>query len=64
VIRSEPGKIHHGIIGSKPPHLTSLNERKKIVEISDMYIDVGMDSKEEVVKNNINIGTTGTLFSP
>ncbi len=64
VIRSGPGRIHRGIIGSKPPHLTSLNERKKIVEISDMYIDVGMDSKEEVVKNNINIGTTGTLFSP
>lgn len=64
VIRSEPGKIHRGIIGSKPPHLTSLNERKKIVEISDMYIDVGMVSKEEVVKNNIVIGTTGTLFSP
>ncbi|MBA7554615.1 putative aminopeptidase YsdC [subsurface metagenome] len=29
-----------------------------------MYIDVGMVSKEEVVKNNIVIGTTGTLFSP
>lgn len=64
VIRSEPGKIHRGIIGSKPPHLTSLNERKKIVEISDMYIDVGMDSKEELIRNNIKIGTTGTLFSP
>ena len=64
MIRSGPGEIHRGIIGSKPPHLTSLNERKKIVEISDMYIDVGMGSKEEVVKNNIDIGTTGTLFSP
>jgi endoglucanase len=64
VVRSKLGERFHGIIGSKPPHLTSVNERKKIVEISDMYIDIGMNSIEEVTNNNITIGTTGTLFSP
>ncbi|MBY9012189.1 MAG: M42 family metallopeptidase [Candidatus Lokiarchaeota archaeon] len=63
VVRSNLGERFHGIIGSKPPHLTSLNERKKIVEISDMYIDIGMNSIDEVKNNNITIGTTGTLFS-
>ena len=64
VIRSQEGERFHGIIGSKPPHLSSVNDRKKIVNISDMYIDIGMSSIEEVTNNNINIGGTGTLFSP
>ena len=64
VIRSDLGVIFHGIIGSKPPHLTSANERKKIVEIPEMYIDLGMNSDNEVTDNKINIGSTGTLFSP
>jgi len=63
-VRSKVGDLYHGIIGSKPPHITSLEERKKHVKISDMYIDVGMNSKEEVTSNNINVGVTGTLFSP
>ena len=64
IVRSKVGEKFHGIIGSKPPHLTTATDRKKIVEIPDMYIDLGMNSIEEVKNNNINIGTTGTLFSP
>jgi len=64
VIRSKAGELFHGIIGSKPPHLTTVNDRKKIVDIPEMYIDIGMNSIEEVTNNNIVIGTTGTLFSP
>jgi len=63
-VRSKVGELYHGIIGSKPPHLTSLDERKKLIKISNMYIDVGMNSIEEVTNNNIVIGVTGTLFSP
>jgi len=64
VIRSKTGNLFHGIIGSKPPHLTSANDRKKLVEIPNMYIDIGLSSIEEVINSNINIGVTGTLFSP
>ncbi|MBY9014667.1 MAG: M42 family metallopeptidase [Candidatus Lokiarchaeota archaeon] len=64
IIRSELGEKFHGIIGSKPPHLTSLNDRKKVVEIPEMYIDIGMNSDKDVLDNKINIGATGTLFSP
>lgn len=36
-----------GIIGSKPPHLLSPEERKKVVEKKEMYIDIGAaDGKE------------------
>ncbi len=64
ILKSGSEEFFHGIIGSKPPHLTSAVERKKTLEISDMYIDVGLNSKEELLKNNINIGNVGTLFSP
>ena len=64
IVRSKEGDKFHGIIGSKPPHLTTAAERKKPVEIPEMYIDIGMTSIEEVKNNNIDIGTTGTLFSP
>ncbi len=63
ILKSNMGKIFHGIIGSKPPHLTSQEERKKQVEVSNMYIDVGLTSEQEVQENNITIGTVGTLFS-
>ena len=63
-VRSKVGELYHGIIGSKPPHITSLEERRKSVKIPDMYIDLGMNSIEEVSNNNIFIGVTGTLFSP
>ena len=64
VIRSKVGELFHGIIGSKPPHLTSTDERKKPVKIPNMYIDIGMNSIDEVMNKNIFIGVTGTLFSP
>jgi len=64
VLKSEDGRLNHGLIGSKPPHLTSLVERKKLVEIKDMYIDIGMNSREEVEGSGINIGSVGTLYAP
>lgn len=63
-LRTKVGDKFHGIIGSIPPHLTTVNDRKNIIEIQDMYIDIGMNSVEEVNINNIGIGTTGTLLSP
>jgi endoglucanase len=64
ILKSGSGKIFNGIIGSKPPHLTTIEERKKVIEIPSMYIDIGMKSREEVLDNRINIGTVGTLYSP
>ncbi|UCE12750.1 MAG: M42 family metallopeptidase [Candidatus Heimdallarchaeota archaeon] len=58
------GKEYHGIIGSKPPHLTTESERKNMVKINEMYIDLGLSSKEEVEDIGINIGSVGTLYDP
>jgi len=64
ILKSGDGKIYNGIIGSKPPHITTVEERKKQVDIPEMYIDIGATSVEQVLNFNINIGIMGTLFSP
>lgn len=64
VIPTNSGKKFHGIIGSSPPHLTSPSERKKIVTIDQMYIDIGFNTKEQVEASNITVGSVGTLVSP
>jgi len=44
-----------GTIGAKPPHLLSDEERKKLVEKNDMYIDIGATSREEVEKAGVRV---------
>ena len=53
-------KALHGIIGSKPPHLTSPDERKKATPLEDLYIDVAM--AEEGVKEQVTVGDRVTLY--
>lgn len=36
-----------GVIGSKPPHILPPEERKKVVQKKDMYIDIGANSIAE-----------------
>ena len=47
VIKTREGDIS-GLIGSKPPHVLSEEERKKLQEPKDMYVDVGATSSAEV----------------
>ena len=36
-----------GLIGSKPPHILSADERKKVYEKKEMFIDIGASSRDE-----------------
>jgi putative aminopeptidase FrvX len=49
VINSK-GEVIPGVVGSKPPHLLSEEERNKVVKLDDLFIDVGATSKDEVEK--------------
>ena len=55
VIKTRNGDVV-GVIGAKPPHLLSEEERKKVVEKKDMYIDIGAISQEEVEEAGIRVG--------
>jgi putative aminopeptidase FrvX len=45
-----------GLIGAKPPHVLSEEERKKIVTKKEMYVDIGASSQKEVEEAGIRIG--------
>jgi len=54
-IRTNKGSIL-GVIGAKPPHLLSQEERKKVCEKKDMYIDIGATSQQEVEDAGVRVG--------
>ncbi len=56
IIKTKSGKKILGIIGSKPVHFLPKTERTKVLALSDMYIDVGADSKKEVEEMGIRLG--------
>src|SRR5699024_8909333 len=62
-VTTDDGKELRGIIGSKPPHVLSPEERKKPVEIKDMFIDLGVGDKEAVEKLGVEIGNMVTPYS-
>jgi endoglucanase len=54
-VMTEQSKVH-GVIGAKPPHFLSPEERDKVLSIEAMYIDVGATSREQVEALGIRIG--------
>jgi len=46
VVKTRKGDVP-GIIGSKPPHILDAEERKKVVQKKDMFIDIGAAGEEE-----------------
>jgi putative aminopeptidase FrvX len=63
VVRTKKGNIH-GVIAAKPPHLLTEEERKKVLERKDMFIDVGATSKEEAEEMGVKIGDPVVPWSP
>jgi endoglucanase len=55
LVRAKNGD-HIGVIGAKPPHYMSEDERNRQLKIKDLYIDVGASSSEEVAALGIEIG--------
>jgi len=61
-ITTTSGKKIHGIIGSTPPHVLTVDDRKKVAELDDLFIDVGADNKEEAEKFGIKPGDMITPY--
>ncbi|OGO11416.1 MAG: peptidase M28 [Chloroflexi bacterium RBG_16_47_49] len=55
IIQSKKGDVV-GVIGAKPDHLLSPEEREKVVKRKDMYIDIGASTKDEVDNAGIRLG--------
>lgn len=47
-------RIIPGLIGSKPPHMTSLDERSKLTSVEQLFIDTGLAEAE--VRDLVRVG--------
>ena len=63
VIRTNKGDIS-GVIAAKPPHILPPEERKKLVELKQMFIDIGATSREEAEGTGVKIGDPVVPWSP
>ncbi len=55
LVKTRKGDVP-GIIGAKPPHMLPPEERSKVVQKKDMYIDIGATSQEEVEAAGVRLG--------
>lgn len=55
LIKTSKGDVT-GVIGAKPPHLLSAEERQKVVTRKDMYIDIGATGETEVREAGVRLG--------
>jgi len=54
-----------GVIGSTPPHILEPEARKKVIEVEDMFIDVGAKDNYDVQKRlGVTIGDVIVPYSP
>ncbi len=60
IIHGKKGPVL-GLVGSKPPHVMKDEERKKVVEIKTMFIDIGAKDAKDAEKMGIEVGSTVTL---
>ncbi|MDR2465329.1 MAG: M42 family metallopeptidase [Streptococcaceae bacterium] len=61
-ITTRSGKVVHGVIGSKPPHVLTQEVRNKPYDIQDMFIDIGATSKKEAEEWGVNLGDMITPY--
>jgi endoglucanase len=62
VITTRDGKELRGVIGAKAPHILTPEERKQPVDMKNMYLDLGVENKEEAEKLGIKPGDMITPF--
>jgi putative aminopeptidase FrvX len=63
-IVTRTGETIDGVIGSKPPHILQGEQRKKVVSMNDMFIDIGAESKEEAIGFGVRPGDVIAVICP
>jgi putative aminopeptidase FrvX len=55
-VKTSAGKKVMGVVASKPPHFLSAEERKKVMPLENLFLDLGATSAKEVEKWGVKIG--------
>jgi putative aminopeptidase FrvX len=50
----------HGVVGAKPSHLLTDNDRSRPLEVGELWIDIGASTRDEVARAGIQIGDPAT----
>ncbi len=56
IITTTEGKKIYGVVGCQAPHGLKPEQRSKVMDLADMFVDVGAKNKEEVLELGIKIG--------
>ncbi len=57
IIVNLDGKMIRGVIGSKPPHIMKPDEQNKVIPIHELFIDIGVTSREEAENLGVTMGS-------
>jgi putative aminopeptidase FrvX len=64
VVRTRKGEVV-GVVGSKPPHELKDEDRKKVIDVDEMHIDIGATRSFDVVKKlGVRVGDPIIPWSP
>jgi putative aminopeptidase FrvX len=55
-VHTNSGKRYIGIVGSTAPHGMSTEQKSKVMDIKNVHLDLGLNSKEKVMKLGIRPG--------
>jgi endoglucanase len=58
------GRPVFGVIGSTPPHFLPKERRSQVMEVKDLFIDIGCSSREQVEALGIRVGSWAVPWSP
>jgi endoglucanase len=61
IVKSKKGDVN-GVIGMKPPHLVKEEERKNPIKYTDMFVDIGVKTREEA-ESKVSIADS-IIFEP
>jgi putative aminopeptidase FrvX len=55
-ILTDDGQLISGYVGAKSHHITTSEEKYKVPRVHDMFIDLGLTSREEVKQAGVQVG--------
>ena len=62
-VRTHDGKLVSGVVGAKSHHFMKAEEKTRMPELSELFLDIGCRNKAEVLALNIDTGCV-VSFSP
>jgi putative aminopeptidase FrvX len=64
VVRSRSGAEYWGVVGSVPPHVQEPDERKRVFDWKDLFVDIGAGSPTDLEELGIRVGSPAILPQP